>query len=254
MAMPAKEGFDATTTARSLVRAARRGALATRDSQSGIPYASLVGVATAADGAPLLFISKLARHTRNIAADPRVSLMVDDAASGDPLAGARVTLWGRLDRCDDAQARRRYFDRQVAARFYADFPDFALYRLVPEGAHLVAGFGRIVDLAPADLLTDLSGADRLLGAEPDIVEHMNADHRDTLDLYAERLAGSQPGPWRFEGCDPEGFEIGQDGKAIRLRFPDKARTPGDVRKSLAAMAEAARQAVAPTAQTGQTNS
>src|ERR1041385_6728036 len=76
--------FDPRRAARTLLREARSGALATLMTGSGDPYCSLVNVATGADGAPLLLISRLAVHTKNILADPRVSLML--AERGAPRA------------------------------------------------------------------------------------------------------------------------------------------------------------------------
>ena len=76
-----------------------------------------------------------------------------------------------------------------------------------KGAHLVAGFGRIVDLKPDDLLTDLAGAEALVAAEPDILAHMNADHAEACRLYATKLLGAPDGDWRCVGCDPEGLEL-----------------------------------------------
>ena len=116
---------------------------------SGDPYCSLVNVATAADGAPLLLISRLAIHTKNVLADPRVSLMLDERKEGDPLEGARVMLMGTATVTDDDDARARYLARQPEAEMFAGFKDFAVYRTDLKGAHLVAGFGRIVDLKPA---------------------------------------------------------------------------------------------------------
>jgi putative heme iron utilization protein len=104
--------FDPKTAAKKLLREARSGALATLMAGSGDPYCSLVNVATAADGAPLLLISALAVHTRNLRADPRVSLMLDERREGDPLQGARVMLMGRAVETDDTEVRRRYLDRQ----------------------------------------------------------------------------------------------------------------------------------------------
>src|SRR5919106_565240 len=86
--------FDPKVVAKKLMREARSGALATLMADSGDPYCSLVNVASAADGAPLLLISRLAVHTRNILADARVSLMLDERKRGDPLEGTRVMLMG----------------------------------------------------------------------------------------------------------------------------------------------------------------
>jgi putative heme iron utilization protein len=86
--------FDARLAAKKLLREGRSGALATLVPGSGDPYCSLVNVATAVDGAPLFLLSKLALHTKNILADDRVSLMLDERKAGDPLEGARIMLMG----------------------------------------------------------------------------------------------------------------------------------------------------------------
>src|SRR6202049_2994281 len=148
--------FDPRATSKKLMRESRSGALATLMAGAGDPYCSLVNVATAADCAPLLLISRLAVHTKNILADPRVSLMLDERKEGDPLQGARVMLMGAAVVTTDENARRRYLARQPEAEMFAGFGDFAFYEIKLKGAHLVAGFGRIVDLNAADLLTDLT--------------------------------------------------------------------------------------------------
>src|SRR5262245_39920049 len=168
--------FDPKAAAKKLMRESRSGALATLMAGTGDPYCSLVNVATAADGAPILLISRLAVHTKNILTDSRVSLMLDERKAGDPLEGARVMLMGTATVTGDENARRRYLARQPGAEAFADFGDFAFYEIKLKGAHLVAGFGRIVDLKSADLLTDLTGAQPLLEAETGVIEHMNQDH------------------------------------------------------------------------------
>src|ERR1022692_1905717 len=86
--------FDAARLARSLLRRSRQGALATLMAGSGDPYCSLVNVASHADGSPILLISRLALHTRNILGDSRLSLMLDERVEGDPLEGSRIMLAG----------------------------------------------------------------------------------------------------------------------------------------------------------------
>src|SRR4029453_9565951 len=115
--------FDPKLAAKKLLRGGRSGALATLMPASGDPYCSLVNVATAADGAPLLLISRLAVHTKNILADPRVSVMIDGGKPGDALQGARVMLMGAAATTDDPEARRRYLDRQPEAEMFAGFAD-----------------------------------------------------------------------------------------------------------------------------------
>jgi putative heme iron utilization protein len=125
---------------------------------------------------------------------------------------------------------------------FVGFADFAFYRMALTGAHLVAGFGRIVDLKPSDILTPIEDAAELTAAEPDILAHMNADHGDTCRLYATRLLGAADGAWRCVGCDPEGLELQLDRTALRLPFPQRIRTPGVLRQVLKSLADQARAA------------
>jgi heme iron utilization protein len=232
--------FNPQASAKKLLREGRSGALATLMTASGDPYCSLVNVATAVDGSPLLLISQLAVHTKNILADPRVSLMLDERKAGDPLEGARVMLMGTAAVTEDAEARRRYLVRQPEAEMFVGFKDFSFYRVALKGAHLVAGFGRIVDLAPADILTEVVDAGVLIAAEPEILEHMNNDHANAVRLYATRLLGGPDGEWRCVGCDPDGLELQNGRTALRLPFPERVRVPGVLRQVLKQMAEQAR--------------
>lgn len=234
--------FDPRAAARKLIREARSGALATLMPGSGDPYCSLVNVASAADGTPLLLISRLAIHTKNILSDPRVSLMADERKPGDPLQGARVMLMGAAARTESPEARRRYLAQQPEAEMFAGFGDFAFYEVRLQGAHLVAGFGRIVDLKPADLLTDLAGAEALVAAEPEVIEHMNTDHADACRLYATRLLGAPDGDWRCVGCDPDGLDLQLERTGLRLPFPQRVTQPGVLRAVLKQMADRARAA------------
>ena len=234
--------FDPAAAARKLMREARSGALATLMASSGDPYCSLVNVASAADGSPLLLISRLAVHTKNILADPRVSLMLDERKEGDPLEGARVMLMGTAAVTDDPSVRQRYLARQPEAEMFAGFGDFAFYRIELKGSHFVGGFGRIVDLKREDLVLDLAGAESLVEAEPEILAHMNADHADTCRLYATKLLGARDGEWRCAGCDPDGLELQNGRAALRLLFPQRINSPGVLRQVLKQMADRAREA------------
>lgn len=227
---------------RSLLGRSRQGALATLMPGSGDPYCSLVNVASLPDGSPVLLISRLAVHTKNILADPRVSLMLDERAPGDPLEGARIMLAGTAGEArDDADLlKRRYLAAHPSAEDFVGFKDFSFFRILPTGVHLVAGFGRIVDLQARDFLTDLAGADALVEAEPDIVAHMNADHMDTMNLYAVKLLGATEGEWRCTGCDPEGLDLQDDRRTLRLDFPERITSPGPLRQALKALADRAR--------------
>ena len=235
--------FDASKLTKSLLRRSRQGALATLMTQSGDPYCSLVNVAADADASPILLISRLAVHTKNILADSRVSLMLDERASGDPLEGARIMLAGRAEEAggdDTAVLRRRYLNAHPSAEAFIDFKDFSLFRIAPSGLHLVAGFGRIIDLKPAQFLTDISDAAALLDAEQGAVEHMNEDHRDAMNLYATKLLGAEAADWRCTGCDPDGMDMQAGGQTLRLDFPERVTSGGELRKMLVRLAGEAR--------------
>jgi len=238
--MKPQSDFDPKIAAKKLLREARSGALATLMAESGDPYCSLVNVATAFDGSPLLLISKLAIHTKNVMADSRVSLMLDERKEGDPLEGTRVMLMGRAAVTTDPHDRRRYLARQPEAAMFADFADFAFYRIEISAAHLVAGFGRIVDLKPQDILVDVRGADDLLAAEDGASRHMNEDHADACRLYATNLYGAPDGDWRCAGFDPEGLELQNGRTALRVAFPQRVAGSGPLRATLVQMAQQAR--------------
>jgi heme iron utilization protein len=242
--------FDPPAVFKKLLREARSGALATLMVASGDPYCSLVNVATTASGEPLLLLSRLAVHTKNLLADPRVSLMLDERKEGNPLEGARIMLTGTAAVADDADARRRYLERQPEATAFADFADFAFYRMDLRGGHLVAGFGRIVDLKPQDVLVDLAGAEAMVAAEPEAIAHMNNDHTAAVSLYATKLLGAPAGAWRCVGCDPEGLDLQLGRLGLRLPFPQRVDRPEILRQVLKQLAEQARSRQSTITKTG----
>jgi putative heme iron utilization protein len=235
--------FNPSGLAKSLLRRSRQGALATLMAAHGDPYCSLVNVASAPDGAPILLISRLAVHTKNILADDRVSLMLDERAAGDPLEGARIMVAGRARGAGDderAVLRARYLNAHPSAEGFVDFKDFSFFRIQPAGAHLVAGFGRIVDLKPEQFMTAIDDAAELIAAEQGAVEHMNMDHRETMNLYATKLLGAESADWRCIGCDPEGLDMQAGATALRLDFAARVTTALALRKMLVRLADEAR--------------
>jgi putative heme iron utilization protein len=234
--------FGPAKAVRSLLRRSRQGALATLMAGSGDPYCSLVNVASDSDGSPILLISRLALHTKNLLADARASLMLDERVEGDPLEGSRIMLSGRAEEVVAGRdiVRRRYLNAHPSAEAFVDFKDFSFFRIVLSGTHLVAGFGRIMDLKPAQFLTDISDAAALVEAEQGAVEHMNTDHQEALGLYATRLLGAVAADWRCSGIDPDGIDLQAGNRALRLDFPERVTTPGELRKMLVRLAEQAR--------------
>jgi putative heme iron utilization protein len=237
-------GYDGLGEAKRLLRAIRIGALATLDRTTGHPFASLVTVATDFDGSPLLLMSQLSAHTRNLDADPRASILLSQGGKGDPLAHPRLTVVGRaVKQTDDlsrARVRGRFLARHPKAALYADFGDFGFWRLDLEAGHLNGGFAKAADYQGQELLTDLAGAESLVAAEESAVTHMNEDHKEALALYATKLAGEPEGRWRATGLDPEGMDLGAGDLTARLTFPQRITSPGDLRNVLVELAARAR--------------
>jgi heme iron utilization protein len=238
---------DATRVlARRLVRATRQAALAVLEPASGWPLASRTAVATDVDGVPLILVSSLSTHTAALAADGRCSLLLGEPGRGDPLAHPRITLVGHGRRVDRAEAalharvRRRYLARHPKAALYADFGDFAFWRIEPTRASLNGGFGRAFELQATDLLS-LPGDPAAFGAlEAAAAAHMNADHPEAVALLATALARMPAGAWALATLDPHGFEL-VDGDAVcRLEFDAPVQDADALHRSLVAMTRAAR--------------
>ncbi len=227
---------------RNLLRRAETAALATvlqRGGDQG-PYASLVLLACDHAGAPLLLLSDLADHSKNIAADPRVSLLIDGhRPEEEPLTGARASVQGRAAVIRDPALLDRFVARHPSAATYAGFGDFQLYRVEPEAAHLVAGFGQIHWLGVGDL--DLGPAPAALAAaEGEIVAHMNEDHADALALIAKRILGLSGEGWCLTGVDPEGFDLRLGRSLARGSFWKPVRDAESCRVELVRLTKAAR--------------
>ena len=242
--MAASADFDPVATAKQLLRTRATAALASLRPDKGNPFCSLVNLASMPDGSPILLISRLAVHTRNILHDPRVSLLLADADAVDPLAAPRISLTGTAGAIEDDMqdtAFRRYLAAHPTAEVFVNFADFSFYRMAIDEGHLVAGFGRIIDLAAPQLLTDVTDATELLTAEAGAVQHMNADHAATMNLYATTLLDAPAADWACIGIDPEGLDMrAGDGRRLRLTFPRRIVTPDALRRILREFADHAR--------------
>jgi hypothetical protein len=239
---------DIGAVARAVMRGQDRAALATRLAEDGTPYASLAMVALDAGCRPLLLISDLAEHTKNLEREPRASLLLDATAGLDsPLTGARVTVLGELARCDDAAALSRYIRRHPDVEIFAGFADFALWRMTVTRAHMVAGFGAIHWIEHDALLPPMIEAPALAEAEADICAHMNADHADAVALFARHLLGRRGEGWRMTGIDPEGCDFRLGGAVARLAFPVRVDGPAAARDALVALTAEARRKAGATA-------
>ncbi len=213
-----------------MLRAARSGCLAT--SAKGQPFASLVTPACMPDGSLLLLLSRLAEHTRHLMADPRCSIMVSGVAeTANPQTTPRVTVTGVAEVVDDKALKARYLAVHPYASLYADFGDFATWRIAPAAGILVGGFARAFRLKAADLSPDPTAVAAVLAAEPGILAHCNQDHPDAMAAIA-----GEAGDWRIVTADVDGFDLAQGERVVRIAWPAPAKDPEDVQRELVRMA------------------
>lgn len=239
---------DAIRLAKTLIRTARHGALATLEPGTGRPLASRVGTASDTDGTPVVFISRLATHTGALLADPRCSLLLGQPGKGDPLAHARLTLAcdaRAIDPAGDEHARiaARYLAHNDKAALYAQLPDFAYFRLEVRGGSLNAGFGRAYSMSPAQLLSRNAANEDVAAMEHGALAHMNAEHAEAIGLYARHFANAPAGNWRLTGIDAEGIDIADGDDLRRIFFPAPLTDGDEVRPILVQMARTARAAL-----------
>ena len=213
-----------------LLRVARTGALATID--GGAPLTTLVGVVSDWDGSPLFLMSELARHTQNLAADARASLLLtSEGGRGDPLNQPRVTLGGTVIRHADPHSRARYLRRNPKAKLYADFADFAVRRLWVETIHFNGGFGRADKLTVAELMSPADDIADLIAAEDELLAEVDALDESAM---ARLVAGVSSGRrvWRSAGLDAEGLDLSAGGATARVEFSAPARDRASWRERL----------------------
>lgn len=240
---PNETPLPPSAIARGLIRQSDRAVLSTALAGEGWPYGSLVMAACDHRARPLLLISDLAVHTRNLSADSRASLLYDGTAGLDsPLTGARVTVLGRFTRTGDPALAARYVARHPDAEMYVQFADFHLYEMTVERAHIVAGFGAIHWISAEDLLFEPSSAAAIAAVEGDILNHMNDDHADAIRSYATGLLGLPDGGWVMTGIDPEGIDLRDGGTVARIGFPAPIGDASAARAALVALAKTARAA------------
>lgn len=238
--------FDALAQAKELLRAVRAGALATLVPGQTFPFASLVNVATAPDGSPILLMSRLAAHTRHLEADPRLSILLVQTGEGDPLAHPRITIMGRGQVVSDSDRRAalkaRFLARHPKSALYADFADFSFWLVAMEQVHLNGGFGRAAHFTATSIGTSLEGAGSLLAAEAQALGQLNAEGQDLLNLFATALAGKPDGAWQATGIDPEGMDLGCADQTARIAFPKQVHSLPELRDTLAVLTETSRRA------------
>lgn len=238
--------LSADQTSRRIIRSARKAFLNTianpgDQALAGWPSTSMVTVATAWDGAPVLMLSDIAYHAQNIQADARCALLFDGTAGyANPQEGPRVSIVGKLKKTTDKKLQARFLKRHPRARLYAGFGDFNFYKMNVEKFHFVGGFARAVWVPKRKALLAKSDWAEIAESESGIIDHMNADHAETLRLYGRHLLAKRGTHWQMIGADPEGCDLKCGQNIHRLNFEKINTTSGKYRETLVNLAALAR--------------
>lgn len=218
-------------------------------SEGDHPWASLVAYGLLEDGTPVLMLSTLAEHGRNVLRDTRVSLSIGDEVPSwaDPLDTGRVTITGRVEEpADDAErdaAWEAYAKVAPASVMYRTFGDFTTYLLRIDRIRWVGGYGRM----------DWADVEGYVDAEPDpvapnaahAIEHLNEDHADVLLLIAQNIGGyTDATTATCLRADRYGIDLKVDtprGKvqSLRIGFPERVNEPDGLRAASIELAKLA---------------
>ncbi|MES5043953.1 HugZ family protein [Rhizobium nepotum] len=227
--------FEAVRVARDVLHTSRTAALATLDPVSGYPYTTATNIGIEPDGTPFFFAAGLTLHARNMEADPRISLTLAPFGKGDALTLSRLTLVGKVELIDPNDvplARQRYIDRYPKAKLYLSLPDTRFYRLRTQGVQINGGPARNAsNITPADLRTDLSGAEQLMAAAAAEAARLNAIKGEASRLAV--LAGAKTGRWTITSIDPDGIDLASTNDLARLWFEERVTTLKQLEKALA---------------------
>jgi putative heme iron utilization protein len=214
--------------------------------QPGFPFGSVMPYGLDDRGRPIFLISTMAMHTQNLRADPRASLLVTrDDAGGDPLGASRVTLIGNvlpIPEAEVAEARTLYLAHYPNSKYWVDFEDFSFYRLDVMDVYYVGGFGVMGWVSASEY--DRSQPDPLADSMAEIIQHMNADHKDSLVLLARKFARIESQEATMTAVDRLGFQVRvktQDGiRGARIAFLREVSNSAETRKVLVEMVQQAR--------------
>ena len=233
--------------ARTLVYLGRMGSLSTLSrKQPGFPFGSVMPYGLDDHGRPIFLISTMAMHTQNLQAEARASLLVtQENTDGEPLGASRVTLVGSVlpvPKPELAEARKLYLERHANSKYWVDFEDFSFYRMDVVDVYYVGGFGVMGWVFASDY--ERSQPDPLADSMAEIIQHMNADHKDALVLLARQFAHIDSTEATMTTVDRLGFHVRlktPDGmRGARIAFLRQVSNPAETRKVLVEMVQQAR--------------
>lgn len=226
---------EKAVAARQLLNHQSVGVLSTQSVDvEGYPFGSIAPYVLDYDGQPVMLISDIAQHTRNIKQNNKVSLTIFDRYSNDPHASGRLTWIGDVQPVnpDDAEISRRYLRYFPSSESYFQAHDFSFYCIHLRRARFIGGFGQIFWVEADDMLLQ----NPFRQAETGIVKHMNDDHEKALRHYCSALKGIEVQTVAMTGIDSEGFDLLADGRKLRIDFDSPISTVEEARATLAKLA------------------
>ena len=233
--------------ARQFLRSTHSGILSTLSSKfEGYPFGSVAPFVLSHDCQPVILISNIAEHTKNIIKQPKVSLLVFSGAE-DLQANARLTILGEAVKIEknDTDLRARYLRYLPQASSYFDMHDFDFYRINITHARYIGGFGKMNWLSANEFIGGTFNADLPLASqETAIIEHMNADHAESLIAYCKHFHQLDVTHAQMLGIDSDGFDVnvnyGKDTKILRFDFEQPIHDAQSARAALVQMSKVAK--------------
>lgn len=240
-----KDKQQTIIAARTLLRSQEKVVLSTHSaSKAGYPFGSVTTYMTDYQGHPIIYISHLAQHTRNIKNDPRVSVIVSQDNEQDINAGARLTLLGEAQLVDPAERKdiaEKFYRRFPASRAYQQTHDFEFYRLQVQHIRYIGGFGQIHWLKVADFLLP---EPNWLAHEQPAIDHMNEDHVDAMQLMCSYFKNFEADEIKMTHLYPDGFVLQCEDQVNHFfAYENILQSGQDIRKELVKLTHAARAGV-----------
>ncbi len=233
----------AAPESRVLLHQVGSGIFSTHSSKwEGYPIGSVIPYSTDQRGRPVVLISTIAEHTKNIKNNPKVALTVQESPSGNVQAKGRISILGEMHSLapDAEECRQRYYRYFPTSKDYHEAHDFHFYYLSPLTVRYIGGFGKIhwVEGSDFELENPFFGAE-----ERRIVDHMNEDHRHNLRSYCrhyKKVSLSEGQELSMLGLDSEGFDVMAGEQRLRFSFPHRITTAQEARQMMVDMAKAAK--------------
>ena len=242
--------MNLASEALQFLRSTQRGILSTHSTKfDGYPFGSVAPFVLNHNCQPIVLISTIAEHTKNIIANPKVSLLVF-AGEEDLQANARLTLLGNAVKIDkeDANLRARYLRYLPQAAGYFDMHDFSFYRIEITQMRYIAGFGKMGWLSGDDIaFSATENGNQLSGIESSMIEHMNQDHADSLSAYCKHFHNIDTSHATILGIDCAGFDVRAESntetpsKILRFNFEQAIHDAQSARQAFVSMSKAAKQ-------------